>query len=175
MSKKIALISLAVILCIVNLSIIKKEKHLNSDKFVYLALAPVDPRSLMQGDYMALRLELSDKVYNAILEKEAGRSVPEKTALNDGHVIVSLNDLNIGTFKTLYQDQSLSDNEILIHYRMHKKTIELATNAFFFQEGHGELYQDAYYGRFSVDKHGSLLLTGMYDKNLTKLGTGKKE
>ena len=52
MFKKMALVFLVIILGLVNWSITGKEKHLAEGKIVYLDLAPVDPRSLMQGDYM---------------------------------------------------------------------------------------------------------------------------
>lgn len=39
------------ILALVNASILDKEKLLSEGQVVYLELAPVDPRSLMQGDY----------------------------------------------------------------------------------------------------------------------------
>ena len=66
MSKKIALISLVLILALVNWSIWSKEKLLADGRNVYLELAPVDPRSLMQGDYMALRFKLANAVYKAL-------------------------------------------------------------------------------------------------------------
>ena len=39
-------------------NIIKNESILNDGKTVLLELRPVDPRSIMQGDYMALRFSL---------------------------------------------------------------------------------------------------------------------
>jgi uncharacterized membrane-anchored protein len=66
MYRKVALVSLVVILALVNWSIFGKEKQLAEGKIVYLDLAPVDPRSLMQGDYMALRFQLANEVYSAL-------------------------------------------------------------------------------------------------------------
>ena len=63
MHKKIAIGSLIIILALVNWTIAGKEKHLAEGKTVYLELAPVDPRSLMQGDHMALRFSLANEVY----------------------------------------------------------------------------------------------------------------
>ena len=61
-SRYVASIALVAILCIVNWSIIVKEKHLAEGEISYLQLVPVDPRSLMQGDYMALRFAIADAV-----------------------------------------------------------------------------------------------------------------
>ncbi|MBS0976300.1 GDYXXLXY domain-containing protein, partial [Serratia rubidaea] len=46
-------------LLLVNLSIYQKEQQLRQGRVAILQLAPVDPRSLMQGDYMALDYALA--------------------------------------------------------------------------------------------------------------------
>jgi uncharacterized membrane-anchored protein len=169
MLKKIALISLLIILVLVNWSIHGKEKHLAEGKIVYLDLAPVDPRSLMQGDYMALRFHLADEVYKALPKKEDRKHRRHNTAASDGYVVTSLDQRNIGTFKDLYSGQVLSKDEILLRYRVRNGAVKFATNAYFFQEGHGKYYQPARYGQFRVDDKGELLLVSMYDKDLNKL------
>ncbi|WP_414673872.1 GDYXXLXY domain-containing protein, partial [Marinimicrobium sp. UBA4509] len=52
MRRGIALVTALAILVLVNFSIYEKEQHLAQGEIMYLELAPVDPRSLMQGDYM---------------------------------------------------------------------------------------------------------------------------
>ena len=169
MHKKIALVSLLIILGLVNWSIVGKEKHLAEGKIVYLDLAPVDPRSLMQGDYMALRFRLADEVYKALPKSEEDKQWRHNVASSDGYVVTSLDEQNIGTFKSLYDDQALSEDEILMRYRVRNGSVKFATNAYFFQEGHGKYYQPARYGQFRVDNKGELLLVAMYDKDLGKL------
>ncbi len=170
MLKKIALVSLVIILSLVNLSIWGKEKHLAEGKIVYLNLAPVDPRSLMQGDYMALRFRLADKVYDALPKSKDRKSWRHNVDASDGYVVTKLDEQNIGTFKSIYNNQKLSEKEILIRYRVRNGAVKFATNAYFFQEGHGKYYQPAQYGQFRVDKKGELLLVTMHDKDLKKLG-----
>jgi uncharacterized membrane-anchored protein len=170
MLNKIAIAALIIILGLVNWSIIGKEKHLSEGRVVYLELAPVDPRSLMQGDYMALRFKLADEVYKALPKTYGNKQWRHNVAASDGFVVVRLDDRNIGIFKSLYQDQELDKNEILMKYRVRDGVVKFATNAFFFQEGHGNIYQPARYGEFKVDKKGELLLVSMYDKELNKLG-----
>jgi uncharacterized membrane-anchored protein len=167
MSKKIALITLFLILILVNWSIYSKEVHLKEGKTVYLALAPVDPRSLMQGDYMALRFTLARDIYKA-LPKVHTPHRRDTISYTDGKVIVSLDKENKGTFKALYNTQTLNNNEILLHYRVRNNKVKLASNAFFFQEGTAKVYEKAKYGEFKV-KDGELLLTNMYDTHLQKL------
>ena len=170
MHKKIAVGSLIIILALVNWSIVGKEKHLAEGKTVYLELAPVDPRSLMQGDYMALSFRLADEVYRYLPKKEDRRRWLQDVAASDGCVVTSLDERNIGTFKSVYKDQPLSDNEILLRYRVRNGAVKFATDAYFFQEGHGKYYEPAKYGQFRVDDKGELLLAAMVDKNLKKLG-----
>jgi uncharacterized membrane-anchored protein len=169
MHKIIALISLALVLVLVNISILKKEDHLANGKIAYLALAPIDPRSLMQGDYMALRFGISSDINRALQDyDEFGNRIYPKSA-EDGYIIVKLDNKKIASFKALYTDQTLSDDELLMHYRVRDDEVKFATNAFFFQEGTARYYEKARYGEFRVDDSGELLLVGMYDENLTKL------
>lgn len=163
MVKKIALLTLIIILALINWSIYKKEQHIKNGEVLYLELAPVDPRSLMQGDYMALRFKIANEIRKA-LPKET-YSIPAK----DGEVVVTMDPNHVGTYKALYKGQSLGSNERRIHFRVRNYQVKLATNAFFFEEGHAKEYQDARYGEFRVE-NGEVLLVNMYDKDLKRLG-----
>jgi uncharacterized membrane-anchored protein len=170
MRKIIALLTLVLVLAVVNWSIYGKEKHLSEGKVVYLNLAPVDPRSLMQGDYMALRFAIAREVYNALPKSEEYRSWQHNADASDGHVVVSLDDKHVASFKAIYKDQTLSEDEILIRYRVRNGAVKFATNAYFFQEGHAKYYEKAKYGQFRVNDGGDVLLVDMYDQALNKLG-----
>ena len=167
MSKKIALLTLVIVLALINWSIYQKENHLRQGEIVYLELAPVDPRSLMQGDYMALRYTLANTIYTE-LPKEKSRYFGRKLASADGVVIVTVDAKKRGTFKAIYTNQTLGKNEMFLHYRVRNGKVKLASNAFFFQEGTEKVYEKAKYGEFRV-QDGVLLLAGMYDENLKKL------
>ncbi len=58
--------TLVLILALVNWQIFQKEQHIRHGELIYLELAPVDPRSLMQGDYMALRFQMSNDIRSAL-------------------------------------------------------------------------------------------------------------
>lgn len=175
MASKIALLALVIILGLVNWSIAGKETHLAEGRIAYLELAPVDPRSLMQGDYMALNFHLSDKVYMALPRASDQQAWRPTVEASDGYVIVSLDERDIATFKGLYKEQALAEDEMLVRYRVRNGAVKFATNAFFFQEGHGKYYQSARYGQFRVDDRGELLLVAMYDRQLNKLGPDDNE
>lgn len=156
----IALLGLALVLVVMTRNIAKYENHLATGDTVLLALAPVDPRGFMQGDYMTLSYALERDVF-AALNKDPG-SYPNN---EHGYVIVALDQHNVGQFMRLAANQSknLASNEIAIYYRIRNGTMQLATNAFFFQEGHGEAFEAAEYGLFRVNDNGEPLLTNLVD------------
>ena len=158
----IALLGLALVLVVMTRNIIKYENHLATGDTVLLALAPVDPRGFMQGDYMTLSYALERDVF-AALNKDPG-SYPTN---EEGYVIVALDQHNVGQFMRLAANQpkNLATNEMAIHYRIRNGAMQLATNAFFFQEGHGEAFEAAQYGLFRVNDKGEPLLTEMVDSN----------
>ena len=157
----IALLGLALVLVVMTMNIIKYENYLVTGNTVLLALAPVDPRGFMQGDYMTLSYALERDVF-AALNRDPG-SYPTN---EQGYVIVALDKNNVGQFVRLAannQPDNLATNEMAIHYRIRNGTMQLATNAFFFQEGHGEAFEAAEYGLFRVNDKGEPLLTNLVD------------
>lgn len=170
MTKIISLVALAIVLGLVNWSIYKKEDHLANGSIVYLDLAPVDPRSLMQGDYMALRFALGEEVYRALDKQEDGGRWRHNVDASDGFVVVSLDENGVARFSAIDKDQQLAANEMKLRYRVRNGAVKFATNAFFFQEGKAREYQPARYGQFRVDDKGELLLVTMHDEKFQKLG-----
>jgi len=170
MRNNIAVIAGIIVLLLVNWSIFGKEQHLKEGRIVYLKLAPVDPRSLMQGDYMRLRFAMANEVYKR-LPKTGNKPDWRRNNVNasDGRIVVTIDEKNIASLNRLEDDKALTTNELLLRYRVRKGRVKFATNAFFFQEGHAKAYQKARYGRFRVDEKGELLLTSMYDDKLKKL------
>ncbi len=163
MYKKIAVVVLVVVLSLVNWLIYEKELQIKNDKTVYLKLAPVDPRSLMQGDYMRLRFEMAEQIKKTFANDYDYGS-------NDGFVLVNLDDKKVASFVKIYKDgEKISVNQLILQYRQRGYDIKFATNAFFFQEGQGEKYEKAKYGEFKVNKKGGLLLVNMFDENLKKI------
>jgi uncharacterized membrane-anchored protein len=143
----------------VNFSIFKKEQVLASGTRVLLPLAPVDPRSLMQGDYMRLRFALQ------------GEAFRDKSVDNEeGFITVILDEKSVGQFAGFYQGETLAQNQVKMQYRVRDGNVKFATNAFFFQEGTAHLYEQARYGEFRVASNGELLLNNLRDKDYKVLG-----
>jgi uncharacterized membrane-anchored protein len=157
MRKLVILLGGAAILALVNYSIYEKEQLLASGRVVFLELAPVDPRSIMQGDFMALRFALQSAV------------LPDDR-LRDGQMVVALDNRSVARFRRLDNGTPLAPDEIRIFYRVRANQVRLGTNAFFFQEGDAPYYRGARYGEAHIGDDGQMILTGLRDGNLQKMG-----
>jgi len=164
----IVVAALVLILALVNGSIWVKERHLAEGEVVFLELAPVDPRSLLQGDYMALRFALVNRIWSA---RYARQHAGDERDTADGYVIVRLDAQRVGHFQRLGSPTgALADDEMRLRYRLRNGEVQFATDAFFFQEGHAERYEPARYGQFRVNERGEPLLVALHDGELELLG-----
>ena len=154
----IILVNLLILLGLFNNSIVKKESLLSDGKLILLELAPVDPRSLMQGDYMRLRYAISEnRKYDSISKR--------------GFCVIKLQENGIGK-KVRIQDDiiPLNEKEYLIEYTSKGwRGINIGAESYFFQEGEAEKYENAKYGGLKVDNIGNSLLIGLYDENRKKI------
>ena len=147
----------------INLSIWRTEQVLADGKEVILQLAPRDPRSLMQGDYMALNFAMGNEIMALLREQQ------KKPA--NGRVIVENDSRGVARLVALDDGRALAENQLQLQYRYREQRIRFATNAFFFQEGTGAQYETARYGRFRVSEDGQPYLTDLLDENLERIGT----
>ncbi len=166
--KLAAVLTLALVLVGVNHAIVEKEGLLANGQSVFLELAPVDPRSLMQGDYMRLRFAIANEIRNQ--HREASADAEENL---DGYVWVTLDDKGVGSFYSTSDDGGVEQHVVKMQYRIRDNRVQFATNAFFFQEGDAKLFDQAKYGAFKVSDDGELLLKAMYDQNLKLLGENR--
>jgi len=155
-------LALIFILILINLSIYQKEQHLAHGTVVCLRLAPVDPRSLMQGDYMRLRFALADTLRKDL---DSGGFADN----TDGRILLYVERNCTATYVAPFIGQMLQPGQIILRYRQRNKHIKIATNAFFFQEGTGQDYTKARYGVFRLNADGEPLLTGLKDAHLRTL------
>lgn len=160
MRKAIAIVAGLVVLALANHSIYSREKLLTDGRVVYLELAPVDPRSLMQGDYMALRFQAAGEL----------RQVDQSDAPKDGNMVLAIDGKGIGRFARLDNGNTLGPMEVRMRYRVRGGQVKFATNAWFFQEGTADLYARARYGEFRVGDNGDSILMAMLDEQLGRLG-----
>jgi uncharacterized membrane-anchored protein len=149
----IILLNLLLLLVYFNHSIVKKEELLKDGQLVLLELAPVDPRSLMQGDYMALRYKISDNI--------GPEDIPKR-----GYCVVLLDSSGIAGKIRFQKDLTpLHESEHLIEYTAPDNwNVNIGAESFFFQEGQAGKYEKAKYGGVKIDRDGNSLLIGLYDE-----------
>lgn len=154
-TRVLAVIGAALVLGAVNYSIAGKESVIRGGETVYLELAPVDPRSLMQGDYMALRFRLAEEIETA----------RDSTSLAARERRAPL-DLDARQVATLAR----STGEAEIAFKIRQGRVWLGTNAYFFAEGSAERYERARYGGFRLRRaDGEAVLVGLADDGLNTL------
>jgi uncharacterized membrane-anchored protein len=136
------------------------EKTLKTGLLVTIELAPVDPRSIMQGDYMALAFAI-DRVLtdDATHYKYAWLNI-------DADQLTSLHSLS--------NNLTAEPNVIAVLLRQHNGRPSIGPNGFFFAEGTGAIYEQARYGQFRIDAHGKALLVSLLDENLQLLAGNKR-
>ena len=151
----------------VNTGIWQKERLLKQGEVMILQLAPVDPRSLMQGDYMALNYAITRPLQLELYQqRQVCISVPSTPCLPlSGNIIVDLDTQRQVTQARFDQGDPLKANQLRVKYHMNSGSLTVGTNAYFFQEGHGERFAHARYGAFRVGKDGTALLTAMLDED----------
>jgi uncharacterized membrane-anchored protein len=162
MRKLIALVAGFAVLAIVNFGIYQRELLLTQGSIVLLELAPVDPRSLMQGDYMRLNFALANEAF----------PFDHRPPAADGHIVVALDSNRVGHFRRIADGRPLAPGEIALRYRIRGGEPNFATNAYFFEEGQASAYTGAAYGELRVDGDGEVILTGLRNARFEALNTG---
>ena len=173
MRMKLTLALGLVVLAVLNFGIYRKELFIETAEEVYFELAPVDPRSLMQGDYMRLNYRI---VENLRKEFERIRSAGEIEIPAAGKIVVRLDERRVVFLKGMWNGDPLAENERLLRYSNRGGwRIHVGSESFFFEEGQGKAYQEARYGVFKLGKDGRTILRALADENLVRIRPGAKE
>lgn len=157
MRKAIVLVVGIALLAGANYVILERERLLDEGRVVLLELAPVDPRSLMQGDYMALRFAVANQAFGGF---------GQGSRLEDGRIVLSVDARGVGSFVRFDDGAPLEAGQVRMRYRVRDDAVKFATNAFFFEEGQASRYESARYGEFRVADNGVALLTELRDAQL---------
>lgn len=166
MHKVIAIFAGLIVLALVNYSVYSREQLLAEGQMVLLQLAPVDPRSLMQGDYMALSFKVANDAFGGNIIRKSQK---------DGQIVLNLDKQGVGSFARFDDGMPLANNQIRMRYRIRNDQAKFATNAFFFQEGTADQYSMAGYGEFRVAKNGDAILTRLRDRQFVPLGVASQQ
>lgn len=153
----LVVIGLILVLGAANYSIYVREQITASGRPILLELRPVDPRSLIQGDYMQLRYAAKTFPTQAIAE-----DMPRK-----GTYILKLDANNVASFARLDDGSPLTQDEVRLQYSdiIWIGELRIGAESFLFQEGQAQLFQEARFGVLRVDEDGNSVLVGLADEN----------
>jgi uncharacterized membrane-anchored protein len=155
--------NLVVVLAAANWIILDKEDLKASGHRVLLEIGSRDPRSLLQGDYMALHYRLAFEIAERL----------EPGARGDGLVVLAVDENDVGSFARFHGGQELAAGEQLLRDRIRSSSwdrVRVAAEEFFFQEDMAEEYDKARYAELRVDADGNSLLIGLCDDDREPLG-----
>lgn len=141
---------------IVNASILQKEKLVANGTPVFVELAPVDPRSLMQGDYMRLAFDLPNLPATAS---------PAKT----NAIVGTVDERNVWSAKRLDDDRPLAAGEVKINLSGTPDHPIFVSEAWFFKEGDAKRWTGARFGELRVMPDGRAMLVTLRGPHLEAL------
>lgn len=144
----------------INLTVWRFEHAMASGEVVLLRLAPVDPRSLMQGDYMRLNYELARDLVGLDKEKAAALDT----------LVVRLDEQQVAHWVSDGNPEALGPDQRLLQVRKQESQWRIGPDAYFFEEGTGEQFEAARYGEFRLQGDGKTLLVGLRDDNFKPIG-----
>ncbi|VFR27294.1 putative membrane protein [plant metagenome] len=156
-------LGLAAALGVANTSVWRNERILAQGQVLRLALAPVDPRSLMQGDYMALNFEVADQL-RQLRPPGAPADAPVVEVPADGYLVLRHDEQGVARLQRVQAEpRPRAQDEIALRYRKRAGQVHIVTNAYFFAEGQAERYEAARFGEFRVNDGGTGLLLRLLD------------
>lgn len=140
---------------LVNRQVAALERDFHEARTVYFALAPVDPRSILQGDYMTLRFD--DALFP-----------PEGAKLDrHGEIFMKVDDRNVARFSRLARAGDVpATDEIRVDYSADGGRPRYCPEAFFFQEGEADIFNAARFAAVLVAGDGKTRLVALADKDL---------
>jgi uncharacterized membrane-anchored protein len=179
MKRNIILFSgLALVLLAVSGLVLQKERLVTRGQRLYLELAPRDPRSLMQGDYMRLEYriaregrQLADSHRDeAAPDDDSGVAEQGEAWPDRGTLVIRPDERGVARLVRRHAGEPVGPGEVLLRYRRQGWRLHLGTDAWYFQEGTAGVYETARYGEVAVGSRGEVLLVGLRNEKLEVLG-----
>ncbi len=152
----LAVVGLVLVLGAANYTISERQQVVDHGRPLLLELRPVDPRSLMQGDYMALRYAQTLFPPTGMTDNMPGRGV----------FVVKVDEHNVATFSRLDDGSALRQDEARLRYKLLDRNgdASLGAESYFFQEGRADDFANARFGVLHVDTAGNSVLVGLADE-----------
>ncbi len=171
----VALCTVLLILIPLNYKVWQFENVLMTGKPVVLKIAPVDPRSIIQGDYMSLSYailtDIRAQLNTSVNDQEAAIS-GRKTRPKRVYALVHQDEQGVATLcrveNRLPTDFSNCVPDMYFPVNNVGWFPQLPSQEYFFAEGKGQHYAQAEYAEYRF-KDGILLLARLLDKDLKGL------
>ncbi|NHQ85462.1 DUF4401 domain-containing protein [Iodobacter sp. HSC-16F04] len=149
----------ACVLLAANIGIWQKENLIARGQPLYISLAPADPRSLMQGDFMQLNFQIPFDT----------PAVGDISNPSRPFLVMKRDKQNIGSAQRIDHGEPLAADEFKIELSPKNGRWVLVTDAWFFKEGEASRWAQARYGEFRVMPDGKALLVGLRGDGLKGL------
>ncbi|WP_338753243.1 GDYXXLXY domain-containing protein [Bacillus sp. FJAT-52991] len=143
----------------------QKEQLLQHGQLVALKLEPLDPRSLLQGDYVQLNYEMHTKFFDkqdplegkvhVILEKST-----DSVLVNGKQVPI----YKPKTFVSANQPAVVNEEKVTLQGKSKYGTLDLGIEHFFIPENTGQKWEDKNYALVRVSKNGDAILETLVKK-----------
>jgi len=153
-----------------------KERVIARGRTVLLELAPVDPRSLIQGDYM--RLRYAETRWRRLRGEGAALDISGWPTC--GEVVIARDAQGVGHLRRRYRGGKLGADELRLDYRLERPgspraDLLLAPESYFIPEGSGGHFAAADYAILKVGPGGDRVLTGLADAERARIRPPRPE
>jgi uncharacterized membrane-anchored protein len=148
------------VLAAINAGAWQKEDLIAHGQPVFVEMAPVDPRSLAQGDYMRLNFRVPFDVQvktGGVLSAARPRVVGRR------------DERGVATLLRLDDGAPLAPDEFRMELTSRDGRWTLVSDAWYFKEGEAARWAGAKFGEFRVDPDGQALLVGLRGGDLQPL------
>lgn len=154
--RRLAGLGTLLVLSVTSIIISMREYTVAHGIQVFFRLAPADPRSLIQGDYMRLNVDLG-KDQDTLL-------------YGSGRVVIQRDKNGIAKVTRILADNDLlKDDEYVIDLQYESGTWRLPSDAWYFTEGDGDRWASARFGEYRLDRNGRAMLVGLRSDKLEPL------
>ncbi|WP_203363948.1 GDYXXLXY domain-containing protein [Bacillus sp. REN10] len=164
-SQKPVLVILLLQLAFIGFTSWQKEQLLQNGQLVALKLEPLDPRSLLQGDYVQLNYEMHTKFLDQPDSLEGKvHIILEKSADN-----VQVNGKQVPiykpkTFVSANQPAVVNEEKVILQGKARYGTLDLGIEHFFIPENTGQKWENKNYALVRVADNGDAILETLVKK-----------
>ncbi len=142
-------------------SMYKKESIITDGKLILIPLAPRDPRSLLQGDYMSLS-------YNWEMLSD------QNVGFKRGCIVFKYSDETFTPLRLERSLDTLQSDEKCIKYFGSFPNLKIGAESYFFQEGKAKDFESARFVGLKLATNGDKVIIGLFDEKRELIGTELK-